>query len=254
MGKLDGKVALITGAGSGIGRATAVLFAKEGAKVVVEDIVPSTGQETVKMIGDACGQAAFVEADVSKSADVQRMIKFTLDTYGRLDILFNNAGILGKLMFTAELSEESFDKIIAVDLKGVFLGCKYAIPVMIEQGGGVIINNASTGAIVAVPGQPAYCAAKAGVVQLTKVAALEYADKNIRVNSICPGLTATNIATVEPPGAPTFNFQVAMMRMAAPEEIATVALFLASSDSSFVTGAAVVADGAWTLGPVPLKG
>ena len=152
MGKLAGKVAVITGAGSGIGRAAALLFAKEGAEIVVADFAPQGGHETVKMIKEAGGQAIFVEVNVSKSSDVQKMIKSAVDTYGRLDILFNNAGMQGKYIITAELPEETWDTIITTNLKGVFLGCKYAIPVMLNQGGGVIVNTASSAGMLGLPG------------------------------------------------------------------------------------------------------
>ena len=249
MGRLDGKVALITGAGSGIGRATALLFAKEGAKVVVADYVPQGGHETVKMIKEAGGQAVFAEVNVSRSSDVQKMIKLALDTFGRLDILFNNAGIQGNFAMTVDTPEEAWDNIMATNLKGVFLGSKYAIPIMIKQGGGVIINTASTAGIIGLPGLPAYGASKAGVIQLTKTMALEYADKNIRVNCICPGGIVTPIfASSDADHPPLFRQAQAMGRLGQPEEVAKVALYLASDDSSYVTGTSAVVDGGWTVG------
>jgi len=250
MGKLDGKVALITGAASGIGRATALLFAKEGAKVAVADYVPAGGQETVRMIEEAGGEAIFIEADVSKAADVERMVKKTVNKYGRIDILYNNAGIMGRYIFTADTPEKEWDNIISINLKGVFLGSKYAIPVMLNQGEGVIINTASTAGMMGLPGLPAYCASKAGVIQLTKTMALEYADQNIRVNCICPGGILTPMS--QPPdqaeALPPFRQSQPMRRMGQPEEVARAALYLASDDSSFVTGAALVVDGGWTTG------
>jgi NAD(P)-dependent dehydrogenase (short-subunit alcohol dehydrogenase family) len=253
MGKLADKVALITGAGSGIGRAAALLFAKEGAKIVVADFVPQGGHETVKMIKEAGGQAVFVEVNVTKSPDVQKMIKSAVDTYGRLDILFNNAGMQGKYIMTADLPEEMWDSIITTNLKGVFLGCKYALPIMLKQGGGVIINTASSAGMLGLPGQQAYCASKAGVIQLTKSAALEYADKNIRINCICPGGIVTPLAGIGKPMTdatmvPPFHQPQAMRRFGQPEEVARVALYLASDDSSFVTGTSSVVDGGWTAG------
>jgi NAD(P)-dependent dehydrogenase (short-subunit alcohol dehydrogenase family) len=253
MGKLAEKVAVITGAGSGIGRAAALLFAREGAKIVVADFAPQGGHETVKMIKETGGQATFVEVNVSKSSDVQKMIKSAVDTYGRLDILFNNAGMQGKYIITAELPEETWDTIISTNLKGVFLGSKYALPVMLNQGGGVIISTASSAGMIGLPGLQAYCASKAGVIQLTKAMALEYADKNIRINCICPGgiitpLSGIGTAPTDPALMPPFHQPQAMRRFGSPEEVAKVALYLASDDSSFVTGTSAVVDGGWTAG------
>jgi len=249
MGKLAGKVALITGAGSGIGRATALLFAREGAKIVVSDVIPQGGDETVDMIKKDGGQAVFAEADVARWADVQRMVQVALDTFGRLDILYNNAGIMGKYIMTGDTPEETWDRIIATNLKGVFLGSKCAIPVMLRQGGGVIVNTASTAGMIGLPGLPAYCASKAAVIQLTKTMALEYADKNIRVNCICPGgITTPMAAGYDADNPPPFKQSQAMRRFGQPEEVAKVALYLASDDSSFVTGSSAVVDGGWTAG------
>ena len=249
MGKLDGKVALITGAASGIGRASALLFVEEGAKVAVADYVPAQGQETVKMIKEAGAEAIFIEADVSKAADVERMVKTTVDTYGRIDILFNNAGIMGAFAPTAKTTEEKWDLIVGINLKGVFLGSKYAIPVMLDQGGGVIVNTASTAGIEALPNLPAYSASKGGVILLTKAMAMEYGKKNIRVNCICPGGIRTPIAAASGivgeqsplPGQP-------LRRIGEPEDVAQAALYLASDGSSYITGAALVVDGGWTSG------
>jgi len=251
MGKLDGKVALITGAASGIGRASALLFAKEGAKVAVADYVPAGGQETVKLIKEAGGEAIFIEADVSKAADAERMVKTTVDTYGRIDILFNNAGIMGTFAATAKTTEEKWDLIININLKGVFLGSKYAIPVMLDQGGGIIVNTASTAGIGALPYLPVYSASKGGVIQLTKAMAMEYGGKNIRVNCICPGGIQTGIAAAS--GVPGEHAPLPgqpLRRTGQPEDVAHAALYLASDDSSYVTGAALVVDGGWTSGRV----
>ncbi len=255
MGKLHGKVALITGAGSGIGRATALLFAREGAKVVVADFVPEGGHETVKLIREAGGEAVFVEVNVSKSPDVQRMIQSAIDAYGRLDVVFNNAGIQGKFIMTADLAEEAWNSIIATNLTGAFLGCKYAVQAMLKQGSGVIINTASTAGLIGLPGMPAYAASKAGVIQLTRVLALEYADKNIRVNCICPGGIVTPLsritadpATLKPEDFPPYRHVKAIQRFGEPEEVAKTALYLASDDSSFVTGSVSVVDGGQSAG------
>jgi NAD(P)-dependent dehydrogenase (short-subunit alcohol dehydrogenase family) len=255
MGRLAGRVALITGAGSGIGRATAVLFAREAAEVMVADFMPFGGHETVKQIQEAGGRAAFVEADVSKSSDVQKMITSTVDTFGRLDILFNNAGIQGKFIMTADMTEEAWDKVFATNVKGVFLCSKYAIPVMLKQGGGVIISTASVAGMVGTPGVAAYGASKAGVIHLTKAMALEYADRNIRVNCICPGSIMTSMTTAAsaPDNPPPFKQSQAMRRFGQPEEVAKVALYLASDDSSFVTGTSAVVDGGWTAGIPKMK-
>ena len=184
MDRLKNKVALITGGGSGIGRATCLLFAREGAKVVIADYVMEGGNETVRQIKAAGGEAAFVQADVSTSADVQNMIATTVKTYGRVDVLFNNAGIEGPSVKIANYKEEDWDRVIAIDLTAVYLGMKYVIPAMLKQGGGVIISTASVAGLVGFPGSGAYAAAKAGVINMTRMVALEYADKNIRVNCI----------------------------------------------------------------------
>ena len=255
IGKLDGKVALITGAGSGMGQATALLFAKEGAKVGVVDYVPAGGQETVKMIIEGGGEAIFIEADISKAADAEGMVKTTVDTYGRIDILHNNAGISQRMIPLAEITEEAWNHVIDVNLKGVFLGSKYTIPKMLDQGGGVIINTASCAGLVGWAGLSAYSASKGGVILLTKTMALDYAGQNIRVNCICPGFIRTPMADRQLPKDPqaqqavTMRIQQSPMgRMGQPQEIAQAALYLASDDSSFVTGAVLVVDGGLIAG------
>jgi meso-butanediol dehydrogenase/(S,S)-butanediol dehydrogenase/diacetyl reductase len=236
--RLKDKVALITGAGRGIGQAAGVRFANEGAKVVVVDIDSKEGMETVEMIESAGGEAFFVHADVSKAADAEKMVKVAVEKFGRLDILFNNAGIelVGRV---DEMPENDWDRLIAINLKGVFLGSKYAVPQMLKQGGGVIINTASAAGLFGLGGEPAYCASKGGVIALTRAMAMDYADKNIRVNCICPGPTATRLTK---PLQSTIK-KVALGRIAKPEEIANVALFLASDESSFVTGHPLIVDG-----------
>ena len=251
MGKLDGKVSLITGAASGIGRASALLFAKEGAKVAIADYAPEGGRETAEMIKEAGGDATFIEADVSKAADAERMVKATVDTYGRIDILFNNAGIMGTFGSTEKTTEEKWDLIMNTNLKGIFLGSKYAIPMMLNQGGGVIINTASTSGTDALPYLPVYCASKGGVIALTKSMAMELGGKNIRVNCLCPGGIQTNIAAAS--GVPGEHNPVPgqpLRRAGQPEDVAHIALCLASDDSSYVTGAAFVVDGGWTSGRI----
>jgi NAD(P)-dependent dehydrogenase (short-subunit alcohol dehydrogenase family) len=243
MGRIEGKTAVITGAGSGIGRATALRFAAEGAKVIVADVTGAE-DETAKTIG---ANAVAIHADVSKSSDVRSMIDAARSHFGRLDVIFNNAGIEGEQAPTADCSEENFDRVISVNLRGVFLGMKYAIPLMIESGGGSIINNASVAGLVGFPGIPAYCASKGGVIQLTKTAAIEYATQNIRVNAICPGVIWTPMVQRFTAGSAAaeaaFRATEPVGRFGTPEEIAAMALFLASNESSFVTGAALPVDG-----------
>ncbi|MFC1924984.1 SDR family NAD(P)-dependent oxidoreductase [Chloroflexota bacterium] len=251
MGKLDGKTALITGAGSGIGRATAVLFAREGAKVAIVDYAPTGGQETSTMVKESGGEAMFIEADVSKTADVKRMVQATVEAYGRLDILYNNAGFGGRWARTAEVTEEDWDLVIGINLKGVFLGSKYAIPLMLDQGSGVIINTASIGGLFGFGafGLPAYAVSKAGVIQLTKIMAKEYGKQNIRVNCICPGAIPTPMTEqvlYNASGRQSVIELLALERIGQPEEVAQAALYLASDDSSFVTGTTLVVDGGQT--------
>lgn len=250
MGKISGKVAIITGAASGIGKATAILFAQEGAKVVVADVVDKLGEETVKMIKESGGKAVFVHADVSKAEDVKNMVKTAVDTYGRLDIIFNNAGIEGTTADTANYPENVFDKVIAINLKGVWLGIKYAVPELLKSGGGSIINTSSVAGLIGFAGLSAYNATKGGIIQLTKTAALEYAKQNIRVNCIAPGVIETPMvdrALKGQPEAKAAFIQIEPVgRFGKPEEVAKAALFLASDDSSFVTGTVLTVDGGLT--------
>jgi NAD(P)-dependent dehydrogenase (short-subunit alcohol dehydrogenase family) len=247
--KLAGKVALVTGAGSGIGQAIAILFAAEGARVGVGDYAVDGGAATVDSIRKAGGEAEFLQLDVSRSADVQRTINSVLQRWSRLDILCNNAGI-GVAATVVDTAEEDWDRTIAVDLKGVFLGCKYAIPAMLEHGGGVIVNTASVAGQVGVLNRAAYCAAKAGVVGLTKSVAVDYVTQNIRVNAICPGTVDSpwiqRILSAQPDPVGERQRMVErqpMGRMGQPEEIARAALYLACDDSAFVTGTALIIDG-----------
>ena len=247
MARLKDKVAIITGGGSGIGRATCLLFAREGAKVVVADYIAEGGNETVRQISAAGGQAVFVQADVSKSADVRNMIGAAVRNYGRVDILFNNAGIEGPSTKLANLKEEDWDRVIAIDLTSVYLGMKYVIPEMIKQGGGVILSTASVAGLVGFQGSGAYAAAKAGVINLSRLAALEYADKNIRVNCICPGVIETPMVERVMGGRPRERIvrSEPIGRLGRPEDIANAALFLASDESSFATGAPFIIDGGY---------
>jgi NAD(P)-dependent dehydrogenase (short-subunit alcohol dehydrogenase family) len=247
--KLAGKVALVTGAGSGIGQAIALLFAAEGAKVGVADFSEAGGNATVSQIRAAGGEAEFFRVDVSRSAEVKAAVDGALRRWGQLDILCNNAGI-GVAATVVETAEEDWDRTLAVDLKGVFLGCKYAIPPMIARGGGVIVNTASVAGQVGVLNRAAYCAAKAGVVGLTKSVAVDYIGQNIRINAICPGTVDSpwiqKILSAQPDPVAERQRMVErqpMGRMGEPAEIAKAALYLACDDSAFVTGTALIIDG-----------
>lgn len=246
MGKLDGKAAIITGAGSGIGKAAALLFAREGARVVCADV---TGAEsaTASEIG---ASAIAIRADVAKSADVQAMVATAMSEFGRLDVAFNNAGIEGPQAPTADYDEADFDKVISINLKGVFLGMKYEIPAMLQSGGGAIINTSSVAGLVGFPNIVAYCASKGAVVQMSKTAALEYAAQGIRVNAICPGVIWTpmvaRFAGGTEAGREAMDQMEPVGRLGRPEEVAALALYLASDDAKFVTGTALPIDGGLT--------
>ena len=249
--RLEGKVALITGAAGGIGKVAAERFAGEGAKVMVADVTDDAGEATAASIRDAGGEAAYVRADVSDPADAERMVASAVDRFGRLDVLYNNAGI----MHAADESvlttpEDVWDRTIDINLKGVFLGCRYGIPAMLESGGGSIINVASFVALMgaAVP-QIAYTASKGGVLAMTREIAVEFARRGIRANALCPGpietpLTGQILDTPEKRNRRLVHIPVG--RFGRAEEIAEAALFLASDESSLMTGAALVVDGGIT--------
>jgi len=249
--RLLNKVALITGAGSGIGRESALLFAKEGAKVVVVDIDSVAGQETVSFVKAAGGEVAFTRADVSKAAEAKAMIAFAENTYGRLDVLFNNAGIFpdadGSVL---ETEEEVWDLVMNVNLKGVFLGCKYGIPALRRAGGGSIINTASFVALMgAATSQIAYTASKGGVLSMTREMAVEFARQNIRLNAICPGPVETPLLAQllsDPARRQRRMVHIPMGRLARAKEVAQAALFLASDESAYVNGATFTVDGGIT--------
>lgn len=248
------KVALVTGGAAGIGRATALAFAHEGARVVVADVDARAGMETARMIQDRGGEAVFVQADVSKSTDWQRLVGETVERYGRLDVLFNNAGIEGALATTADYPEEAFDRVLAVNLKGVWLGMRAVIPEMLKQGKGAIVNTASILGMVGFATAAAYTASKPAILGLTKVAALEYSAQGIRVNAVCPGFIKTPMVMARGvallPNAAEMHTQIAQLhatgRMGEPEEVASLVLFLGSDDASFITGAAYLVDGGYT--------
>jgi NAD(P)-dependent dehydrogenase (short-subunit alcohol dehydrogenase family) len=248
--KLQGKVILVTGGGSGIGRATSLLLAAQGARIMIADYVPEGAEKTVAMIKEAGGVASCVAADVSVSKQVELMVNKTVETYGRIDGAFNNAGIEGRMgTDTATASEENFDRTIAINLKGVFLCMKYEIPQMLKQGGGAIVNTASIAGLVGFEGNSAYNASKHGVIGLTKTAALEYAQKNIRVNCVCPGVIQTPmVARIMDSGQMDERDLMAgepVGRLGQPAEIGEGVVWLLSEASSFVTGHSLIIDGGW---------
>jgi NAD(P)-dependent dehydrogenase (short-subunit alcohol dehydrogenase family) len=273
MNGLVGKTALVTGAGSGIGRASAFWLAEEGANVVVADIVEDTGRETVECIEDAGGNATFVEVDVSDLASIELVVEVVVDTYGSLNFAHNNAGILTDFVEVTSIEEAQWDRIIDMNLKGIWTCLKAELPVMGEQGNGAIVNTASEAGLVGMGGLSSYSASKHGVVGLTKSASLEYASRGIRVNAIAPGPTRTNIQSdlLGGPSGPSRSFldrvqaaimlirtairalradydtsamrDVPMDRIAEPEEIAGAVAFLCSSDASYITGHTIPVDG-----------
>ena len=256
-GLLKGKVALVTGAGSGIGRATSIVFAREGAKVVVSDIDIESGSKTVRIIREAGGEALFVKADVSKAQDVESMVNRTIETYTSLHCACNNAGITGtksggeKTIFCAEEGEEDWDRTMDVNLKGVWFCMKYEIPQILNSGGGAIVNISSiAGLIGSQLGLVAYSASKHGVIGLTKTAAIEFAKQGIRINAVCPGATRTAIIDrfiSDPKAEARMASNNPMNRIASPSEIAEAVVWLCSDAASFVTGIAMPVDGGQIL-------
>jgi NAD(P)-dependent dehydrogenase (short-subunit alcohol dehydrogenase family) len=251
LNRLDGKVALITGGGSGIGKASCLLFAAEGARVVVVDLKQETADATANEIRERGGDAAAFAADVSKAKDAEAMVKFAEEQYGALHIAFNNAGIFhNDDESVTTTSEEIWDLVIDVNLKGVFLGCKYEVPALLRAGGGSIINTASFVAIMgaAVP-QIAYTASKGGVLAMTREIAVEFARQNIRANSLCPGPVETPLLAellADPARRNRRLVHIPPGRFARPEEMANAALFLASDESSYVNGTSFLVDGGIT--------
>ena len=250
-----GKVALITGAGNGIGRATALGFARDGAKVVVVDRDTAGGEGTVGIIRQQGSEALFVAADVTKSADVQAYVKAALDAYGSIDCFHNNAGIEGTVAPTAEYDEAMFDTVMAVNVKGVFLGLRHVLPVMLKQRRGAVVNTASVAGLVASPGMPAYVASKHAVIGLTKTAAGEVARAGVRVNAVCPGPIDTrmihsleSMLSPDDPNSVGVRYQsnIPIGRYGSAEEVANLVIFLSSDLASNITGAHYVVDGGRT--------
>lgn len=247
MGILDGKIAVVTGAGSGIGRAIALLYAAEGARVVVSDIDETGGNDTLNLITKKNGQAIYVPADSSSPNDNKRLIEATVNQFGGLDIACNNAGVGGPLARTGEYPIDGWQKVIDINLNGVFYGMRYQIEAMLKSNGGTIVNMSSILGVVATANSPAYVAAKHGVIGLTKAAALEYADRNIRVNAVCPGYILTPLLTknLSPDMMKAVEGMHPMKRLGVAEEVASLVLFLSSAQASFMTGAYYPVDGGY---------
>jgi NAD(P)-dependent dehydrogenase (short-subunit alcohol dehydrogenase family) len=252
--RLKGKVALITGGASGIGQATAMLFAREGAAMAIADLDEANGESVVQRIRDAGRQAIYVHCNVSQAIDCKRAVHLTVDEWGGLDILFNNAGIIRRAT-VLETSEEEWDRVMAVNVKSIFLMSKYAIPIMEKAGGGVIINTGSGWGLVGGADAASYCASKGAVVNMTRAMAIDHGKQKIRVNCICPGDTDTGMLRNEARqlGIPNTEFLAEaaarpLGRVGTPEDIAQAALYLASDAASFVTGTVLVVDGGGLAG------
>ncbi len=248
---LKNKVAIITGASFGIGKATAFAFAREGARLILASRSKEPGEKVAREIRTQRGKAIYVSTDVSKTESVKRMIEIAIDEYGKLDVLFNNAGVRASIINVVDLTEEEFDRTIDVDLKGVFLCCKYAIPHMIKNGGGSIINCSSTSAFVGQRLQGAYNAAKGGVELLTKCMALDFARYNIRVNTVCPSWVRTEmnrkqLASFTQENWDEVNRLHPLGRIGEPQDVAPAVVYLASNESSWVTGTSIMVDGGYT--------
>jgi len=246
---MKGKVAIVTGASSGIGKATALAFAREGANVVLADIDAHKGKEAAHSVRCNGCQAIFVECDVSRPEQVEMLVRQTMSSFGRLDCAFNNAGIEGEQAPTADSTEVNWDRVMNVNLKSVWACMKYEIPAMLKNGGGSIVNCSSIAGLVGFPGVPAYVASKHGMIGLTKTAALEYVKQGVRVNAVCPGVIDTPMITRYTRGNKGIEGQLAAAepigRIGRPEEIAEAVLWLCSDKASFVTGIALPIDGGW---------
>jgi NAD(P)-dependent dehydrogenase (short-subunit alcohol dehydrogenase family) len=250
-GSFAGKVAFVTGAANGIGRAAVQAFAREGADVVLADLSEEGMQETARVVEEAGGKALAVKCDVSRADEVRAALDKTTETFGRLDFAFNNAGVEQPVTPAADVTEEEWDRLIDIDLRGVFLCMKYEIPLMLRQGGGAIVNTGSGAAVKGIAGQAAYCAAKFGMIGLTKAAALDYANSNIRVNAVCPGYVDTpmmqRFTGGTPEGRQKVIDNVPAGRPATPEEIAAAVVWLCSDAAAYVVGHAMVIDGGQTV-------
>jgi NAD(P)-dependent dehydrogenase (short-subunit alcohol dehydrogenase family) len=248
--RFEEKVALVTGAASGIGKTTAMAFAREGAAVLLSDVSQEQGEQVVREIEQAGGRAAFARADVSVAAEVEEMVHAALDRFGRLDCAINNAGIGGPAATAADYSEEDWRRVLDINLNGVWLCLKYEVQAMLKSGGGSIVNVASILGLVGFPSAPAYVTAKHGVVGLTKAAALDHAGQGIRVNAVCPGFIETPLLAKAglAPGSEAHTAiaaKHAMNRMGTEEEVASIILWLSSAEASFVTGAPYLVDGGY---------
>lgn len=247
-GLLHNKIALITGGASGIGRATAHVFAREGAHIALADMNSTQGEETAHQICTSGGKAIFVKTDVSKSAEVETLVQKTIDTFGQLDCAFNNAGIFGRSARLADFTEEDWDQMMDINLKGVWLCMKYEIPHMLKRGG-AIVNASSVSGLVGSKSSPLYAASKHGVTGLTRTAALQYANNNIRVNCTCPGAIHTpmleHIFSHNPANREKYTAAAPLGRLAKPEEVAEAVAWLCSDASGYITGVALPVDGGW---------
>jgi NAD(P)-dependent dehydrogenase (short-subunit alcohol dehydrogenase family) len=246
-GEFAGKVVLVTGGAYGIGRSAALGFARKGARIVVADLDEKNGAETIRLVKEAGGEAIFVKTNVSREAEVKALVDKTVETYGRLDCAFNNAGIHKVFVSTIDFTESDWNEMIDVNLKSVWLCMKYEIPQMLKQGKGAIVNTSSAAGLIAAPSNPAYPASKHGVVGLTKSTGIEFARKGIRVNAVCPGPTRTgmydSLVKIAPEIVDMMLAKVPMGRMGEPEEVAAAAIWLCSDEASYITGHALPVDG-----------